>query len=68
MWPAARLDRLARAELMSAWETTTDVGVPAFQCLVMDRTGEISHVGHGAGCHPTRGIAPLRALTEAVGA
>jgi ribosomal protein S12 methylthiotransferase accessory factor len=32
----------------------------------VDSTGEIRHVGHGAGCHPTREVALLRALTEAV--
>jgi YcaO-like protein with predicted kinase domain len=63
----AILDRLDQADLdVAVWETTTDVGVPAFQCLVEDRIGEIDHVGHGAGCHPTREIALLRALTEAV--
>lgn len=62
----AVVDRLDGADLdIAAWETTTDVGVPAFQCLVMDRTAEIGHVGHGAGCHPAREIALLRALTEA---
>ena len=63
----AVLDRLDEAGLETAvWDITTDVGVPAFQCLVMDRTGEIGHIGPGAGCHPTREIALLRALTEAV--
>lgn len=62
----AVLHRLDRAELdVAVWDITTDVGVPAFQCLVMDRTAEIAHVGHGAGCHPVREIALLRALTEA---
>ena len=61
------LDRLLSADLdIAVWQTRTDVGVPAFQCLAVDRTGEIRHVGHGAGCHPTREIALLRALTEAV--
>jgi ribosomal protein S12 methylthiotransferase accessory factor len=60
------LDRLNGADLdVAVWEISTDVGVPAFQCLVMDRTAEIGHVGHGAGCHPVREIALLRALTEA---
>ncbi len=62
----AVLDRLNQADLdVGVWDTTTDVGVPAFQCLMMDRTSEIGHVGHGAGCHPVREIALLRALTEA---
>jgi ribosomal protein S12 methylthiotransferase accessory factor len=61
------LDRLDSVELdVAVWETTTDVGVSSFDCIVVDRTGEIGHVGRGAGCHPTRQIALLRALTEAV--
>jgi ribosomal protein S12 methylthiotransferase accessory factor len=34
--------------------------------MTVDRTGEIRHVGKGAGCHPTPVVALLRALTEAV--
>lgn len=60
------LDRLDRADLdVAVWETTVDVGVTAFQCLVLDRNGELGHVGQGAGCHPARDIALLRAVTEA---
>jgi YcaO-like protein with predicted kinase domain len=63
----AVLARLSDAELdVAVWDVTTDVDVPAFQCLVLDRTGEISHLGQGSGCHPTAEIALLRALTEAV--
>ncbi len=62
----AVVDRFDQAGLdVAVWDITTDVGVAAFQCLVMDRTAEIAHVGHGAGCHPAREIALLRALTEA---
>jgi YcaO-like protein with predicted kinase domain len=50
---------------VAVWDVTTDVGVPAFQCFVADRTGEMGHVGVGAGCHPTRRIALRRATTEA---
>jgi ribosomal protein S12 methylthiotransferase accessory factor len=61
------LERLDRADLdVVAWDITTDIGVPAFLCMVVDRTGEFSHTGRGAGCHPMREIALLRALTEAV--
>ncbi|HXV24205.1 MAG TPA: YcaO-like family protein [Alphaproteobacteria bacterium] len=60
------LDRLEAAGLdVVVWDITTDIGVPAFQCLLIDRTGEIGHLGQGAGCHPTREVALLRALTEA---
>jgi YcaO-like protein with predicted kinase domain len=50
---------------VAVWDVTTDVGVPAFQCFIADRTGEMGHVGVGAGCHPTRRIALRRATTEA---
>jgi YcaO-like protein with predicted kinase domain len=60
------LDLFARAGIdLAAWDVTTDVGVPAFQCFAVDRTGEIGHVGIGSGCHPTGKIALLRAMTEA---
>ncbi len=62
----AVLDLFARAQIdVAVWDVTTDVGVPAFQCFAADRAGEIGHVGVGAGCHPTRRIALLRATTEA---
>jgi YcaO-like protein with predicted kinase domain len=62
----AILDCFARADIdVAAWEITTDIGVPVFQCQATDRSGGVGHVGHGAGCHPTREIALLRALTEA---
>ena len=62
----AVLDLLSRAGLaVAVWETTTDVGVPAFQCLLTDRTRRGDHLGEGAGCHPSREVALLRALTEA---
>ena len=60
------LNCLDRADLdVAVWETTTDVGVPTFECIAVDRTGEIDHVGRGAGCHAAREVALLRALTEA---
>jgi ribosomal protein S12 methylthiotransferase accessory factor len=61
------LDRLHDAGLgVAVWETSTDVAVPSFYCLVTDERPEIGHLGAGAGCHPARGIALLRALSEAV--
>lgn len=63
----AVLDRLYDADLdVAVWDVTTDIGVPTFQCLIMDRTGEVRHLGQGSGCHPASEIALLRALTEAV--
>jgi ribosomal protein S12 methylthiotransferase accessory factor len=50
------------------WETTSDVGVAAFFCTIVDReTGSWRQLypSSGAGCHPNRSIALLRALTEA---
>jgi YcaO-like protein with predicted kinase domain len=66
--PACRavLDKFKEARLgVAAWEITTEVGVPAFQCWLADLSAEDGPIGSGAGCHPDRGIALLRALTEA---
>lgn len=62
----AVLEKLDDAGLaVAVWETTTDIGVPSFDCMIADdRVG--SHLGVGAGCHPSRLIALSRALTEAV--
>jgi YcaO-like protein with predicted kinase domain len=67
--PACRevLRRLQHAGFaVAAWETTSDTGVPAFHCLIVDKLRPQAHPGAGAGCHPAREIALLRALTEAV--
>lgn len=62
----AVLDLLVQARLsVGAWDITTEVGVPAFQCLLGDAMSEAGPIGSGAGCHPAREIALLRALTEA---
>jgi ribosomal protein S12 methylthiotransferase accessory factor len=63
------LDRFERASVDAfVWETTTDIGVPAFSATIVDRDPNperpIGPMG-GMGCHPSRGIALLRALTEA---
>jgi ribosomal protein S12 methylthiotransferase accessory factor len=50
----------------AVWDTTTDVGIASFYCLITDRRREHAHSGAGAGAHPARGIALLRALTEAI--
>lgn len=60
------LRRLADARLdVAVWDVTTDVGVPAFQCMLRDAPGSPTHIGVGAGCHPAPDVALLRALTEA---
>jgi ribosomal protein S12 methylthiotransferase accessory factor len=67
--PACRsvLDSIRHAGFAVAiWETTTDVGVPAFDCVIVDERTAGGHCGGGSGCHPTTEIALLRALTEAV--
>jgi ribosomal protein S12 methylthiotransferase accessory factor len=61
-----RFDRAGVA--VGAWEITSDVGVPAFRCVILDRsTSPLRPLGasRGSGCHPSRGMALLRALTEA---
>jgi YcaO-like protein with predicted kinase domain len=60
----AQLERTQFA--VAVWETTTDVGIPAFYCLITDRRHEHAHSGAGAGAHPARAVALLRALTEAI--
>jgi ribosomal protein S12 methylthiotransferase accessory factor len=64
------IDRIGRAGLaVAAWETTSDVGIASFFCEVVDRSpgGLLPiHPSSGMGTHPMRGIALLRALTEAV--
>ena len=50
------------------WNVTTDIGIAAFICDIRDLStvepGRLHHF-HGAGCHPDRAIALIRALTEA---
>ena len=69
--PACRevLARFAAADVsVEAWDITSDVGVAAFHAVILDREPNpgraIGPMG-GMGCHPSRAIALLRALTEA---
>ncbi len=68
--PACRsvLDKFARAKvLVGAWEITSDVGIPAFLCRILDQShNPVRQLGYSEcmGCHPVREIALLRALTE----
>jgi ribosomal protein S12 methylthiotransferase accessory factor len=63
------LEKFASAEVgVLAWEIASDVGLPTFACQVFPTVnGKTSHGGlaEGYGCHPNRGIALVRALTEA---
>lgn len=61
------LDRIRQAGFAVAiWDTTSDIGVAAFDCVIVDERSAEGHAGGGSGCHPTVEIALLRALTEAV--
>jgi YcaO-like protein with predicted kinase domain len=61
------LDKLQRADFdVAAWETTSDIGVPAFFCLIADRRDDSGHYGIGAAAHPAPEVALLKALVEAV--
>src|SRR4029077_17912860 len=63
------LDRIDQAGLSAAiWDMTSDVGVPAFICRIIERRQPpviTEHDAEGMGCHPDRSVALLRALTEA---
>ncbi|HUF87927.1 MAG TPA: YcaO-like family protein [Thermohalobaculum sp.] len=64
------LDAMRRIEAagldLAVWDTCTDSGVAAFRCVIVETEGRSGHIGIGDGAHPHRGIALLRALTEAV--
>jgi len=54
--------------VVAVWETTSNVGLPAFQCAIGEAEDDPLHplpVYWGSGCHPAREVALLRALTEA---
>lgn len=65
----ALLQRYERAGVdVAVWDITSDVGIPAFLCHVVDRTEDplrALYAAAGMGCHPSRQVALLRALTEA---
>ncbi len=63
------LDRYFAADMtVAVWDITSDVGIPAFRCHICDSEPNLWRplpVAAGMGCHPSRGIALIRALTEA---
>jgi YcaO-like protein with predicted kinase domain len=63
------LDAFESADIaVAVWDVTSDIGLPAFSCLIADDPTRARYrlpIGGGAGCHPSRDIALLRALTEA---
>lgn len=65
----AMIDRIQAADLAVAiWDITSDVGIAAFHCQIMERTGGpgvLALPADGHGCHFDRSIALSRALTEA---
>jgi len=66
--PACRqvIERFEAARLdFRVWDTTTDLGIASFVCLLMGRGDDNADPEFGAGCHPVRTVALLRALTEA---
>ena len=64
------MQRLNNAEMDALiWDVTSDLGIPVFRVLIYDRWSQ-SHfaplpVAFGAGCHPDRGVALSRAITQA---
>lgn len=63
------IDRYRQANItVIVWDVTSDIGLPVFRAAIMDDELNLQRpilpMG-GYGCHPTREIALLRALTEA---
>jgi ribosomal protein S12 methylthiotransferase accessory factor len=62
------MEKIERAGLtIAVWETTSDVGIASFMCVIYARADDLMRrvpPASGTGCHPARSIALLRALTE----
>jgi ribosomal protein S12 methylthiotransferase accessory factor len=65
----ALLDRLEeRGMAVAVWDVTTDLGVPTFSCRLKEAPGNERsdfRAFWGAGCHLSREVAFIRAVTEA---
>jgi ribosomal protein S12 methylthiotransferase accessory factor len=63
------LERIESAGLaIAAWETTSDIGIASFMCVIFSPRDEPMRKippAIGSGTHPARSVALLRALTEA---
>jgi ribosomal protein S12 methylthiotransferase accessory factor len=60
------LDKFSHAGIEArVWDTSTDLGLACFVCLLVDRVSEEYDPEFGAGCHASPAVALLRALTEA---
>ncbi len=64
------IDQLHAARFaVAVWDITSVLGVPAFLCRISDRDvagNSAAATVDGSGCHPSRNVAFLRAVTEAV--
>jgi YcaO-like protein with predicted kinase domain len=65
----AMIERLQAADLAVAlWDITSDIGIAAIRCQIMERSagpGTMPLPAGGEGCHPNRDVALLRAINEA---
>ncbi|WP_170415749.1 YcaO-like family protein [Ruegeria atlantica] len=60
------IEMVSNANLeIGLWNTTSDIGIASFRCVICESGGQPGHIGIGDGCHPDRAIALLRAVTEA---
>jgi YcaO-like protein with predicted kinase domain len=63
------LTRYREAEMdVAVWDMTSDLGIPCFLCWILESADDVFRpvgLAQGSGCHPTRGIALSRALSEA---
>ncbi len=53
---------------MLAWDTTSDVGIPSFLCLLYEHAKDLDRLRYasaGMGCHLSKEVALIRAVTEA---
>lgn len=53
---------------VAVWDITSDVGVAAYRCAIVQSTVDPNrplYPSSGLGCHPSREVALIRALTEA---
>jgi len=68
-WCREAIDRCAAAGVrVVAWDITSDIALPVFACFITepDALRPIRASAIGYGCHPDRGVALFRALSEAV--
>lgn len=63
------LSKYERAAIsVAVWEITSDLGIPCFLCWIIETADDVFRplgLAQGSGCHPSRGIALSRALSEA---